>query len=54
MLAILSAGAYACGMASNYNTRSLAAEVLIDGAAMHEVRRCESIAELFAAESILK
>jgi diaminopimelate decarboxylase len=50
LLAILSAGAYAMAMSSNYNSRPRAAEVLIDGAAMHLVGRRESIAELFARE----
>jgi diaminopimelate decarboxylase len=53
LLAILSAGAYAMTMSSNYNSRPRAAEVLIDGAAMHLVGRRESIAELFARESQL-
>ena len=53
LLAILSAGAYAMAMSSNYNSRPRAAEVLVDGAAMHLVGRRESIAELFARESRL-
>jgi diaminopimelate decarboxylase len=31
LLAVLSAGAYCMSMASNYNTRGRAAEVLVDG-----------------------
>ena len=53
LLAILSAGAYAMAMSSNYNSRPRAAEVLIDGAAMHLVGRRESVTELFARESRL-
>jgi diaminopimelate decarboxylase len=53
LLAILSAGAYAMAMSSNYNSRPRAAEVLVDGAAMHLVGRRESITELFARESRL-
>jgi diaminopimelate decarboxylase len=53
LLAILSAGAYGMSMASNYNTRPRAAEVMIDGDAMHLIRRREEIAELFALESML-
>ncbi|CAM5336747.1 diaminopimelate decarboxylase [Thauera mechernichensis] len=53
LLAILSAGAYGMTMSSNYNTRPRAAEVLIDGSEMHEIRRRETVAELFAAERTL-
>ncbi|HUH93382.1 MAG TPA: diaminopimelate decarboxylase [Casimicrobiaceae bacterium] len=53
LLAILSAGAYAMAMSSNYNTRPRAAEVMVDGAATHLVGRRESIPELFARESRL-
>ncbi|HAL39661.1 MAG TPA: diaminopimelate decarboxylase, partial [Polaromonas sp.] len=34
-LAVLSAGAYCMSMASNYNTRGRAAELLIDGSQVH-------------------
>jgi diaminopimelate decarboxylase len=40
-------------MASNYNTRGRAAEVMIDGSRMHEVRRRETVEELFTGESVL-
>ena len=53
LLAILSAGAYGMSMASNYNTRPRAAEVMIDGGAAHLIRRREEIAQLFALESTL-
>jgi diaminopimelate decarboxylase len=53
LLAILDAGAYAMSMASNYNTRPRAAEVMVDGDRCHEVRRRETIAEMFAGESTL-
>lgn len=53
LLAILSAGAYAMSMSSNYNSRPRAAEVLVDGAAMHLAARRETVAELFARESRL-
>jgi diaminopimelate decarboxylase len=52
-LAVLSAGAYAMAMASNYNTRPRAAEVMVDGAAVHLVREREAVAQLFAAEKLL-
>ena len=54
LLAMMSAGAYGMTMASNYNTRGRAAEVIVDGETMHLVRRRENPAELFALESMLK
>jgi diaminopimelate decarboxylase len=53
-LAIMSAGAYGMVMSSNYNSRPRAAEVLVDGARMHLVRRRESVEELFALEERVK
>lgn len=53
VLAILSAGAYGMAMASNYNSRPRAAEVMVDGDQAHLIRRRETIEELFAAESLL-
>ncbi len=50
LLAVLSAGAYGASMASNYNTRRRAAEVLVDGGAARVVRRRETFAQLFANE----
>ncbi|MES2281352.1 MAG: diaminopimelate decarboxylase [Pseudomonadota bacterium] len=41
-LAVLSAGAYCMSMASNYNTRGRAAEVLVDGAQVHLIRQREN------------
>ena len=50
LLAVMSCGAYAMAMSSNYNTRPRAAEVLVrDGHALL-VRRRESVKELFALE----
>lgn len=54
LLAMMTAGAYGMSMASNYNTRGRAAEVMIDGATCHLVRRREVPSELFALESIIK
>jgi diaminopimelate decarboxylase len=53
LLAVLSAGAYAFAMSSNYNTRGRACEVMIDGASMHVVRERESAPLLFCHESLL-
>jgi diaminopimelate decarboxylase len=52
LLAIMSCGAYAMAMSSNYNSRPRAAEVLVSGAAAQLVRRRESVEELFAPERI--
>ena len=52
-LAILSAGAYGMTMASNYNTRGRAAEVLVIGDQAHLVREREQPAELFRGERLL-
>ncbi|HLD10330.1 MAG TPA: diaminopimelate decarboxylase, partial [Methylophilaceae bacterium] len=53
LLAILSAGAYGMSMASNYNTRPRAAEVMVDGSRCHLIRQRETIPELFALERII-
>ncbi len=53
LLAVRSAGAYGFVMSSNYNTRGRAAEVLVDGEDAYEVRRRESVQELYAGESLL-
>ena len=52
-LAVLSAGAYCMSMASNYNTRGRAAEVLVDGDRAHLIRRRESAADTFQFEKLL-
>ncbi|QJQ13320.1 diaminopimelate decarboxylase [Pseudomonas putida] len=53
LLAVQSAGAYGFVMSSNYNTRGRCAEILVDGDQAFEVRRRETIAELYAGESLL-
>ena len=53
VLAVMSAGAYGMAMSSNYNTRPRAAEVMIDGAEAHLIRRRETIEDLYALESLL-
>jgi diaminopimelate decarboxylase len=52
LMAIMSAGAYGMSMSSNYNSRPRAAEVLVDGATPHLVRRRETVEDLFALERI--
>lgn len=53
LLAILSAGAYGMTMSSNYNTRPRAAEILVDGSQARQIRRRETVEELFALETTL-
>lgn len=53
LLAIRSAGAYGAVMASNYNGRARAAEVLCDGAQAHLVGRREGLEELWRLEADL-
>ena len=53
LLAIRGSGAYGFSMSSNYNSRPRAAEVMVDGAQASLVRRRETIADLFAGESVL-
>ena len=52
LLAVMSAGAYGMVMASNYNTRPRAAEVLVDGERVHLVRKRERVEDLYAGESL--
>ncbi|MGN6643614.1 MAG: diaminopimelate decarboxylase [Verrucomicrobiota bacterium] len=51
-LALLSAGAYGFVMASNYNTRSLAAEVLVHGKKAAIVRERQPVKEIWAGEKV--
>lgn len=53
LLAVMSAGAYGMAMSSNYNTRPRAVEVMVDGNQIHEIRRRETVSELFAGERML-
>ena len=53
LLAVMSAGAYGMAMASNYNTRPRAVEVMVDGDQTHVIRQRETVEQLYAGESIL-
>jgi diaminopimelate decarboxylase len=53
LLAVMSAGAYAMSMSSNYNSRPRAAEVLVEGSSVHLARERETTDELFAKEHVL-
>jgi diaminopimelate decarboxylase len=52
VLAVLSAGAYGMTMASNYNTRPRAAEVMVDGDQAWLVRERERVSDLFRGERL--
>ena len=53
LLAVMSAGAYCMSMASNYNSRGRAAEVLVDGAQARAIRRRETVADQTQNENLL-
>jgi diaminopimelate decarboxylase len=53
LLAIRTAGAYGFAMASNYNSRVRAAEVMVDGDKAHLVRARETFDDLVRGESLL-
>jgi diaminopimelate decarboxylase len=52
-LAVLSAGAYCMSMASNYNARGRAAEVLVSGSQANLIRMRETSAEQMRNEKLL-
>ena len=51
-LALMSAGAYGFVMASNYNARALAAEVLVHGNKSAVVRRRQQLPEIWKQEKL--
>ena len=53
LLAVMSAGAYGMAMSSNYNTRPRAVEVMVDGDQVFQIRRRETVAELYSGEQVL-
>jgi diaminopimelate decarboxylase len=53
LLAVMSAGAYGFVMASNYNSRPRAAEVVVDGARLHIVRDRESFEDVVRGEHVV-
>jgi diaminopimelate decarboxylase len=53
LLAVRSAGAYGFSMASNYNTRNRAAEIMVDGDQAYVVRQRETYEEQLRLESLL-
>ncbi|PIE36722.1 MAG: diaminopimelate decarboxylase [Gammaproteobacteria bacterium] len=53
VLAVMSAGAYGFTMASNYNTRPRAVELMADHGELHVIRQRERFAQLIAGEQLL-
>jgi diaminopimelate decarboxylase len=53
LLALLSAGAYGMSMASNYNSRPRAAEILVGGNEIHLIRERETQERLMAGERLV-
>ena len=52
LLVLHDAGAYGASMSSNYNSRPLAAEVLVDGEQSRLIRRRQTVDELLALEAL--
>jgi diaminopimelate decarboxylase len=52
LLLVLAAGAYGMTMASTYNSRPLAAEVLVDGDRWSVIRRRKTVEEMLADETV--
>ena len=54
VLAVLSAGAYGMSMASNYNSRGRAAEVMVEGDKTWLIRDREAATDLFRGEHLIR
>jgi diaminopimelate decarboxylase len=52
LVALLDAGAYGMSLASNYNSRGRAAEVMVEGGTARLVRRRETVEEMLAGEIV--
>ena len=52
LLVIHDTGAYGASMSSNYNSRPLIAEVLVDGTSDRLIRRRQTVEELLALEAV--
>jgi len=50
---VCSSGAYGFGMASNYNSRNRAAEVMVDGNRAHLIGEREQLSQQWARERLL-
>jgi len=53
LVAVLSAGAYCMSMASNYNSRGRAAEVLVNGEQSYLIRQRETVADQMRHEQLV-
>lgn len=53
LLAVMSTGAYGFSMASNYNTRGRAAEIIVDGDQMYLARERETVDDMLRGEHLL-
>jgi diaminopimelate decarboxylase len=53
LLAVRSSGAYGFTMSSNYNSRTRAAEIMVDGDDVHVIRERETLEQLWAGETLL-
>jgi diaminopimelate decarboxylase len=53
VVAVLSAGAYGMTMASNYNSRGRAAELMVDDGRATLIREREDLRSLYAQERLL-
>jgi diaminopimelate decarboxylase len=53
LLAVKGAGAYGFTMSSNYNSRTRAAEIMVDGKDCHLVRERETLTDLWRGEHLL-
>src|SRR5579875_1048825 len=54
LLAVMSAGAYGFVMASNYNSRPRAPEILVDGTTVHVIRERENFEDLIRHEKLVE
>jgi diaminopimelate decarboxylase len=52
LLAVLDAGAYGMSLASNYNARPRAAEVMVEGKSARLIRRRETMQDLLGPEQV--
>jgi diaminopimelate decarboxylase len=52
LLVVHDTGAYGASMSSNYNTRPLIPEVLVESGAARLIRRRQTVAELLALEAV--
>ncbi|HEY1120423.1 MAG TPA: diaminopimelate decarboxylase, partial [Haloferula sp.] len=50
-VALLSAGAYGFAMASNYNSRPMPAEILVDGSTARVIRKRQTLEDIIAGEA---